>query len=252
MRPRLEITLKALLLIALGLFLYSRLANGTLYFYINQRFLGFTLLAIFGLIGVGLSYQFGRKSTGEAAHDHDNHSGHHHGLTWGGVALVLLPIVLGIAVPPQPLGASALANREVNAGLNQTTMPGIVGAAAQKAATDKNVLDWWKTFRASSAVNQDEKVIGQEAKVVGFVYKDAKYGNDHFMLTRYMVSCCVADASALGLVVAAPEAAQLEDDQWVEVTGVFAPGDLESWKMPVIVARSITPVSVPDQPYLYP
>lgn len=255
MQRRLETSLKALLLIALGLFLYSRLANGTLYFYINQRFLGFTLLAIFGLVLVGLSYGVGRRPAGQTDsqdHDHHDHHGHHHGLTWSGVVLVLLPIVLGLAVPPQPLGASALANREVNVGLNQTSMPGIVGAAAHKATTEKNVLDWWKTFRASSAVNQDPKVIGQEAKVVGFVYKDEKYGDDHFMVVRYLVSCCVADASALGLVVASSEVDQLEDDQWVEVAGVFAPGDLEGWKLPVIVAHAITPVSIPDQPYLYP
>ena len=51
---------KALLLIALALFLYTRLANGTLYFYINERFVGFTLIAVFGLLAVGLSYRFGQ------------------------------------------------------------------------------------------------------------------------------------------------------------------------------------------------
>jgi putative membrane protein len=261
MRPRIENTLKALLLIALGLFLYSRLANGTLYFYINQRFLGFTLLAIFGLILIGLSYRTGRRSTEEPAHEHDDHQAHehdhtghdhHHGLTWGGVALVLLPIVLGLAVSPQPLGASALANREVNAGLNQTTMPGIVGVAAQKAAADKNVLDWWKTFRASTNLATDPAILNQAANVVGFVYQDERYGPDHFMLVRYLVSCCVADASALGLLVTRPEGMELENDQWVEVKGSFIPSDLEGWEMPVLVAEQIAPVSMPDQPYLYP
>jgi uncharacterized repeat protein (TIGR03943 family) len=263
MRPRFEATVKALLLIALGLFLYSRLANGTLYFYINRRFLGFTILAVFGLILIGLSYRFQQRRKDDPPHDHDHghsaatghdHAGHHHshGLTWGGVALVLLPMVLGLAVPPQPLGATALANREVNAGLNQTTMPGIVGLAAQKATTDKNVLDWWKTFRASPHLNEDQAVIGQEARVVGFVYKDERYGDAHFLVIRYLVSCCVADASALGLLVAWPAGTQLENDQWVEVSGTFRPGDLEGWKMPVLVAKQVTPVSMPDQPYLYP
>jgi uncharacterized repeat protein (TIGR03943 family) len=170
----------------------------------------------------------------------------------GGVALVLLPIVLGLAVPPQPLGASALANREVNAGLTQTTLPGIVGSVTQKATTDKNVLDWWKTFRASPNLNEDQAVIGQEARVVGFVYKDKRYGDHHFLVIRYLVSCCVADASALGLLVAWPEGAKLKNDQWVEVSGTFRPGELEGWKMPVLIAKSVTPVSMPDQPYLYP
>jgi putative membrane protein len=258
MRPQVETPLKALILIGMGLFLYSRFANGSLAFYINQRFFGFTLLAVVGLILVGLSYRFGRNARAAAApehpHEHGDDHGHHHnhGLTWGGVALVLLPILLGIAVPPRPLGASALANRELNTGLNQTTLPGIIGGATQKASTEMNHLDWWKRFRASSNLNQDPQIIGQEAKVIGFVYQDERYGEGHFLLVRYTVSCCVADASALGLVVASPAAASLQPDQWVEVSGTFVPSTLESWQMPVLEASHITPIEIPNQPYLYP
>jgi putative membrane protein len=254
MRERFETPLKALLIIGMALFLYSRLTNGSLYYYINQRFMVFTLFTVIGLVIVGLSYRFKRKGD-EEVHDHDgSHAGHSHshGLSWGGVALVLMPIVLGLAVPPQPLGASALANREINAGLTESSMPGIVGATANLPTTEKNILDWWRTFRTSQAVNEDERIIGQEARVLGFVYQDERYGEGHLMVVRYTVSCCVADASALALVVASPEASVLENDQWVEVSGVFAPGDLPGWKMPVLVAHSIAPVSVPDQPYLYP
>jgi uncharacterized repeat protein (TIGR03943 family) len=131
-------------------------------------------------------------------------------------------------------------------------MPGIIGSIAQIPTTEKNILDWWKTFRASSAVNEDAAILGQSARFVGFVHQDEHYGPNHFMVVRYMVSCCVADASALGLLVSSPDVAKLESDQWVEVSGVFTPGDLDVWKMPVLVADSITPVAVPDQPYLYP
>jgi putative membrane protein len=267
MRQRFETPLKALLLIGLGLFLYSRLANGTLDFYINRRFWGFTLLAVVGLIVVGLSYRPGRRPPEEHGHDleHDHthehsheHEGHvhSHGLTWGGVALVLLPIVLGIAVPPQPLGASALANREINSGVNPSTgassWPGAIKASSQKTTTEMNILDWWQTFRASPDLNTDSRILNQEARVVGFVYQDRRYGEDHFLVTRYVVSCCVADASALGLVVAWPDSPKLQNDQWVEVSGVFARSSLDAWQMPILVARTVTPVAVPGQPYLYP
>jgi uncharacterized repeat protein (TIGR03943 family) len=260
MRQRLETPLKALLLIGLGLFLYSRLVNGTLYFYINQSFAGFTVLAVVGLTLVGLSYRLSKPpaSAEETDHEHEhNHlhgHAHSHGLTWGGVALVLLPIVLGIAVPPQPLGASALGNRELNAGLNQSTMPGILNGVADKAAADKTILDWWKLFRASADLKSDPAILGQEANVVGFVYQDqeGRYGAEHFMVVRYAVSCCVADAAAMGLVVAWPGASEWANDQWVEVRGVFAPSTLESWQMPILVADEVTPIDLPEQPYLYP
>ncbi len=232
--------LKALLLIGLGLFFYSRLMNGTLYFYINKSFAGFTLLAVFGLIVTGLSYRYEHAR----AHAHD------HRLAWGTVGLLLLPIVLGLLVPPQPLGAAALNNRELNNGANTINTPGLAREAAGKLSTAKNVLDWWNTFHTTT--NPNQALSGQAVDVTGFVYHDKKFGNAHFMVARYVVSCCVADASALGLMVQWPTGQTLKDDQWVEIKGAFVASQLPTWQLPVLVAHSVTPVAMPDQPYLYP
>jgi len=244
---------KALLLIGLGFFLYSRLANGTINFYINQRFIGFTLLAVVGLIGVGLSYRLRRapasESTGEGEQAQDEHK-HNHALSWGGACLVLLPIVLGLLVPPQPLGAAALSTRGINSGANTGDTPAFMRNLSEKTPDAKNILDWWQSLRASAAPNQE--FVGQPANVTGFVYQDQPFGATYFMVTRFVVSCCAADASPLGLVVQWPAAQTFKNDQWVEVKGTFAPTSLADWQLPVLVAESVTPVDVPNQPYLYP
>src|SRR5690606_2014231 len=90
--------LKAILLLGTGMFLYGRIANGTLYYYINERFAGFTLFGVVGLVALGLAYQFGKRPTVTPAHDHahdahedhahDAHAGHSHALSWGGTLLV--------------------------------------------------------------------------------------------------------------------------------------------------------------------
>lgn len=237
---------KALLLIGLGLFFYSRFTNGTLYFYINQQFAIYTLLAVFGLLLTGLSYRYEQSAAHNHAHDHD----HDHRLSWGGAFLVLLPIVLGLLVPPQPLGAAALSNREINTGANILKTPGLARTTAQKQATEKNILDWWESFHG--VTNPNQALAGQTVDVVGFVYHDQALGNEHFMVSRFVVSCCVADASAMGLAVRWSAAPQLKDDQWVEVKGAFVAGQLPSWQLPILVAQSVTPVAVPNQPYLYP
>ena len=99
--------------------------------------------------------------------------------------------------------------------------------------------------------------MGQEVKVSGFVFRNAAYGDTYFLVTRFVVSCCVADANVLGLLVSVPaEVAsalpQLNDDQWVEVNGTFAANTVDGWHMPIVVAQRITPIAVPNQPYLYP
>ncbi|HXF61066.1 MAG TPA: TIGR03943 family protein [Caldilineaceae bacterium] len=253
--PRIQALVKALLLIGVGFFLYGRIANGTLYYYINERFAGFTLFGVIGLLAVGLAYQFGRHTETGEGHEHHVHSDHSHqshghALSWGGALLVALPIVLGLAVPPRPLGVSALDNREMSLSLEQSALPAAVQAAAAKAAAERTILDWWRAFQTTTDYST---LAGQEAKVVGFVYRNPeRYGEDHFLLTRFVVSCCVADAAVVGLVVRWPETAMLQDDQWVEVSGVFAPSQLEGWEAPVLAAKTVTPVATPTQPYLYP
>lgn len=263
---RLQNTLKALLLIGLGLFLYSRLMNGTLFYYINERFMGFTILAVIGLLIVGLSYRYSNPQTettaeahDHAAHDHSHehahdHAGHSHGLTWGGTFLVALPMLLGLLIPPQPLGAAALSNRDMDIQLSNSSQR-VTSASAiirqrEKAPTDKNVLDWWRDFR--TVPNANTALAGQPVKAIGFVYKDEQFGPETFMLIRFTVSCCVADASVVGLLVQSPESATFTDDTWVEVTGTFVSSALDNWKMPIVDAQQITRVDVPSQPYLYP
>src|SRR5688572_30142203 len=103
---------KALVLVLMGLFLYSRFLGGTLLFYINDRFVWLTILASVGFILVGISYRY-RSEESHEGHDHGDHS--HGQLSWGGLALIILPILLGLLVPPKPLGAAAMVNRDVSA-----------------------------------------------------------------------------------------------------------------------------------------
>lgn len=258
--PKLERLIKALLMIGLGVFLYGRIAGGTLSYYINERFSGYTLFAALGLLGVGLFYLFGqRRGTEGAHHEHDHHDhdhghahahhGHDHGLSWGGALLIAAPIALGLLIPPQPLGVAALANREVGLSVESSALPAAVRAASQKSPRDRNILEWWQTFQSTGDY---ATLVGQEAQVIGFVYHDERHGAGTFTATRFIVSCCVADAMVAALVVQWPDAAQLENDQWVEIEGVFAASTLATWEAPVLVATRITPVDPPRQPYLYP
>lgn len=262
---------KAILLIALGLFLYSRLAGGTLAFYINERFFGYTLFAFLGLLMVGLSYPLIRRGQRRQAgaqaaatdaaqlgsqidyqyhdlapHDHSRD----HRLTLLGACIVALPIVLGIFVPPRPLGAAALETRELNLDLRagNSALPAAIARVGQDDGP-RNIMDWWHTFQRTSDLSTLQ---GSQVQVEGFVYHDSRYGDEYFMVTRFVVSCCTADASALALLVHWPQAQALETDQWIEVRGVFTPGDVENWRPPILTAESITPIDIPTHPYLYP
>lgn len=256
---RLQPFLKTVLLVALGVFLLSRIANGTLYYYINERFAYFTVIGVVGLVLLGLSYRWEQPQPHDhddhdhAGHDHDHHT-HSHALSWSGVLIVALPVILGLWITPKPLGSAALANRDITLSMNESALP--VGLRKrEKAPLDKSIMDWWHDYRSSSVAGQ--ALIGQPVRVSGFVFHDPQFGTTHFMVTRFVVSCCVADANVLGLLVdptavTAMNSADLVDDQWVEVQGVFVENTVDGWHMPVVIAETITPIDVPNQPYLYP
>jgi putative membrane protein len=88
--------------------------------------------------------------------------------------------------------------------------------------------------------------------VIGFVYRDPRFAENQFMVARFTITCCVADALAIGLVTEADDAADLPDDSWVRVEGTFAEGTLDGDAMPVLVAETVTPIEPPEHPYLYP
>ena len=70
---------KVVIFISMGLFLASRLWNGTLSFYIHPRFNVLTAVTAIGLILVGFVYAQQHRKTilhGEEEHDH-NHDHHH-------------------------------------------------------------------------------------------------------------------------------------------------------------------------------
>jgi putative membrane protein len=244
MSVRLERTLKGLVLIGLALFLSHSVINGTLLFYINRRFAWLTLVAILLLLLIAAPY----RRQGPSGQHHDRGQDHHHAgaNVWMGVALVALPLLLGLLVPPRPLGAQAVGVREVNTdgmGLREDD------AVLARAAAERNILDWLRAFQAADDPSAFD---GQEASVVGFVFRDEAFAADQFMLSRFVVSCCVADATVVGLIVSWPGSVDLPLDTWVEVRGAFAHGQFDGESRSMLIADSVTPTLVPNQPYLYP
>lgn len=250
-------SIKALALVAMGLFLFSRYFNGSLLYYINERFVWLTVLASVGFVLVGVSYRY-RVQHDHAHHPHhdDDHDRHHHDhgdhqhgqLTWAGLLLVVSPIILGLLVPPKPLGAAAMSNRDLSA-KSLTSVAAPERNILAKPKSDKNILDWVIEFQSAS---DPAAFNGQEAKLIGFVYRDERFAANEFMVSRFVISCCAADAAPLGLKVRATEAVTLADDAWVEVRGQFETGQLDGEMVPVLAATEIHPTEVPEQPYLYP
>ena len=254
----LKIITQFILFISLGLFLFSRLWNGTLSFYIHPRFNILTVLTAVGLILVGIVYALHNWQTilsGE--HDHDEHDHHHHDHghnhnhthSWLGLTILAVPIILGILVEPRPLGANALENREVDLGkIASAQAPEGSNLSIIATAGERNILDWLFLFQRSTNLAEFN---GETAHVIGFVYQNEQFGAEEFMVSRFTVSCCAADATPIGLIVQWPDTPALLADEWVEVEGTLQVGTFAGREMPILVAEKVTITEPPAQPYLY-
>ena len=244
--------LKALILVGTAIFFADKLFNGTLYYYIAPRFAWLVLLAVVLLIALAQSYGLfnkGQEAEGDAAHDHRHHgeAAHSHARPsmWP-LLIVAMPLILGVAVPAQPLGTSAIANRGIS---NEIAFAASAQSTLTIVAGERNVLDW----AMAMSDNPDPAAFnGEEADVVGFVYRDPTFAPEQFMVARFVLVCCVADATPVGLVVEWAEADQLQPDTWVRVQGVFTAGARDGRPQPVLIAEAVTPMEPPAQPYLYP
>lgn len=267
--PRVQAAFKGLLLLGLGIFLFTRITSGTLNYYISQRFDWLTIAAVLGLFVVGLSYRHllqeaddtpaapgglasersGEAGSTVAGDSHQHGHDHSHVLGWSGFLLISLPIILGLLVPPRPLGVAALQNREISAGGLDAVLPAAVGSSLVRESSERTILDWVLAFHQGERPAETDT-----ADVVGFVYLDDAADEAEFTLTRFVVGCCAADAMAVGLPVSLaaglPSEGELEEGQWVRVVGQFAASTGSS--IPLLVAEQLEAVPEPNQPYLYP
>lgn len=235
------------LLIGLGLYFVANIISGNLTNYINVRFswLSYVAAVLFLLIG-GFSLLHlldahlpSRKRKND---DHDHHHDHDHGaISWATLIVIAVPLVLGTLIPSRPLGAESV---DGNVSITAASVDNMVLSIEP---SKRNVLDWLRVFNAT---DDYATLSGLPADVIGFVYLEPTFGENQFMVARFTVSCCVADASAIGIPVQWPEA--VEQGQWVRVTGVMETGDFRGDAAPILHAQAVEVVEQPEHPYLYP
>ncbi|MBL8777799.1 MAG: TIGR03943 family protein [Acidimicrobiales bacterium] len=145
----------------------------------------------------------------------DEHADHHHsrGPTIGW--LLVLPLVVLLLVAPAPLGADAARRQEARApvylGTEFPPLPATADGVAELRITETIDRALW-----DSADSLDDTPVRLEGLVV---HSDEV--PDGFLLTRFVLSCCAADA--IPVQVGVVGGGRPAEDAWVEVEGTVVP-----------------------------
>jgi putative membrane protein len=261
--------LRSIALLSMAAFFLIQYFSGRLAFYINERFFTLSLLAAVFLLVLGLvSWPGMRKAqtapacscgdTCSCGHDHDHgpdcehDHDHDHAPSaaqrWS-VGVLMLPIILGVLVPMRSLGVGAIETKGL-----QTS--GLI-RSAESAQTfrmelpsdQRSIIDWIVLFNGAEDASVHQ---GERADVIGFVYRQPGLQSDEFMVARFTLSCCVADAYAIGMKTRWAAHADLRENTWVRVKGTVEVDSHNGIPVPLLIAESVQEVPEPGNPYLYP
>jgi uncharacterized repeat protein (TIGR03943 family) len=159
--------------------------------------------------------------------------------------LLLAPVLVVVLIQPAALGSYAVSSRSGVPGQSDSTFAPL--APPVRGAVPMTMLE----FVTRALYDRSQSLAGVRVRLVGFVAPGE--GDGGYRLTRFVISCCAADASALQLVVRGDHG-QWHRDQWLEVEGqwlrrpVAAANDPDP-ALPVLIADVARPIPQPREPY---
>lgn len=170
--------------------------------------------------------------------------------------IILIPIVAAVSVDPRQFSTEGMRKRRAAAiardGALDRAMNWALGMRTAGARPAEAVLPPEPTlYEIINAVEagHKENLTGRFVTVIGQCsLRDG--ASDRFELYRMVVTCCVADATAVSLDVVRPVGAKIEPGQWVRVGGVIKFDDSANPQQPVIHATIVTMIPTPHNPYL--
>jgi uncharacterized repeat protein (TIGR03943 family) len=154
---------------------------------------------------------------------------------------IALPVVLLLSLPPATLGAYSASRRSSFGGSG-------IGATARSVTGELDFVDVGAAQSFDAALEQLRERAGEEIVLEGLVTREPGAAPDEMLLTRYIVTCCVADATVARVLVVGAPVGVFEDEDWVRVTGRVYPIGREV----IVAAEMVEEIPVPDQPYLTP
>jgi uncharacterized repeat protein (TIGR03943 family) len=173
--------------------------------------------------------------------------------------ILLVPVGLALAVSPKGFTAEGIRKRMVSrpardAPLEQAVNWVLGFKTAQKQTAsgpvslpqDPTILD------LLNAVGQagTEALEGRYVTVIGQCDLPSGPESPRLALYRLVVTCCIADATAVSVEVARKPTVKLQSGQWVRAGGILKFDSPIDPSLPVVHATTVAPIAEPREPYL--
>lgn len=235
--------LDILAITAWGILLLKYAIDGTLYILIHPSY--YLLVTVTGgcllLIGVLQGWRLYRGRTGIDREPHNS-------LLPAGITAMLLlgTAITGLIVTPKLFTSQAAIQRGISAEAVTVTRSKTQFNTSVKPES-RSLIDWVRTL---NNYPEPDAYLGQKANINGFVFHPKNVTGNYLMLSRFVITCCAADAYPVAIPVKFTGSRQAyPQDSWFQVKGKAIVETFAGSRQLVIEASEIKPIPIPKNPY---
>ncbi|EZP76758.1 hypothetical protein H839_09188 [Parageobacillus genomosp. 1] len=271
--------LRAIMLASFSLFFIRLHVTDEITKYVNPKYTVMSQIAA-GIFVLLLFIQIFRIwEPNDHTHCHAGCEHHHHSHVGAGKRIsffiILFPLLVGFAFPPAVLNASLAEKKgtvlpQPHKSQQQDSLPAIDHNKAlpndnyfsqgeyhqrMEQLKKQNVIEMKEDVFApyyEEIENHPKSYRGKKIKVSGFVYKEAGLSPHQLVISRFLITHCLADASIIGILTEFEKASLYKPNTWMEIEGTLQITKYNGVEVPVIKADKWKVIPQPSQPYIYP
>jgi len=166
-------------------------------------------------------------------------------------AILLAVAVFGLIYTPKAFASQTATQRGIADTLTLTR------AQPQRfvrdtSPEDRTIIDW---IRLVNVYPEPDAYTDEAVEVEGFVIYPEEWPAGYLMLSRFVLTCCAADAYPVGLPLRLPTDDATGEpypvDTWLSVSGKVATETLDGQRQIAIAPTEIRTIEAPKNPYEY-
>lgn len=239
--------LRSVFFFGIVLMLLKLLVSGDIQYFIAPKMVKFTIITLVACIIIGLIHFFELLKEHHPSCDCSNQKNR----TLSLVILISIPVITSSLFSTNVLGASIASKRSISYSEN------IVKKQVQKIKVKNDDSEFIKVDDSmyghiiSDVQDSVDQYVGKKISFNGFVYRDKQIRKNQIYVSRFAITCCVADAQVFGLIVEGKEVSAFKNDQWVNVTGTIHKAKIGKFYKPIIQLDKIAEIKPLKDPYVY-
>lgn len=193
---------------------------------------------------------------------HENHN-HTHSPDILRMLILLVPVLFAMNYGSWQLGSFAFDKRavgltRVGGTVDNVTRPAVSAAKNSIDAASATLALLPDDGRVNEVTlveihNRFEKLEGRKVSTQGMYMSETPgLPDDSWVIFRFMVVCCAADAQPMAVMIKGERPAGVPDEGWLQVDGTLKSIELNGNMALVIEAEKVSQVAAPGVPYMVP